>query len=64
MNLNLSKNKLSAVKKLSQLLYYLIAAINCTDPPVAVDATGLTLMNWTEEVGNPRPYDTLIQVDF
>ena len=35
-------------------------AINCTDPPVDVDATGLALRNWTEVEGNPRPYATEI----
>ena len=40
----------------------LFSAVNCTAPPVQVDSTGLAVMNWTEETGNPRPYNTFIQV--
>ena len=39
-----------------------IVAINCTEAPFQVDASGLSLMNWTEEEGNARPYNTHIEV--
>lgn len=37
------------------------SAINCTEPPFNVPNNAVGAMNWTEVLGNPRPYSTIIE---